>query len=76
MSAPLGISVEEFDKIFYIPPLLSVSIILCLPVLLTLFIFTGIPLLEKLINSGLIPSCVFFLKFDFYILMALNFFDH
>ena len=55
---PLGIRVEELAKILMLPLLHSVSITLCLPVSLTLLIFTLIPSLEKLINSGLIPTCV------------------
>ena len=47
------------------------SITLCLPVSLTLLIFTLIPSLEKLINSGRIPTCVL-LKFIFLMLVLLG----
>ena len=55
---PLGISVEALAKTLILPLLHSVSITLCLPVSLTLLIFTLIPSLEKLINSGRIPTWV------------------
>ena len=52
---PLGIVVVMLDIIFNFPPSHSMSIILCLPALLTFKILTAIPLFEKLTNSGLIP---------------------
>ena len=68
---PLGISVEALAKILILPLLHSVSITLCLPVSLTLLIFTLIPSLAKLINSGRIPTWIL-LKFDFLILVLLG----
>ena len=63
---PLGISFDECERTFIFPLLHCVSIILCLPVLLTFKTLTGIPSLLKETNSGLIPISVLE-KFDFLI---------
>ena len=60
---PLGTSFDECERTFIFPLLHCVSIILCLPVLLTFKIFAGIPFGSNHINSGLIPISVLE-KFD------------
>ena len=54
----LGIFFDEWERTFIFPLLHSVSMILCLPVLLTLRIFAGIPSLPNEINSGRMPISV------------------